>query len=98
MTTYDNEMERHAAQEEEWRQAAWDYDWLFMLDEPPTRTTLNTIVLMAESECWYAIHDWNAVHPDQPFVVDCDDLRAACHAGIAAGIVTIRKVEVMEVV
>lgn len=87
-----------AAQHEAWMQAEFDRCVNTSHDEPPTRLTRFGLLHGAYSDCWYAIHDWNQAHPDRALTLDTLDLRAACCAGISAGIVTVRKAKVVEAV
>jgi hypothetical protein len=91
---YEFYIQRLVAEEEARRQDDWTRCINTSFDEPPTRATLSSIARMAESECWYRIFRWNRDHEDRPFVLDCDDLRAARDAGMSAGITTVRKVKV----
>jgi hypothetical protein len=64
-------------------------------DEPPTRVHLRSLSGLWQSDVHYALRRHA---PDLRF--DTDALRAACYAGMHAGIktVNVRKVKVLEVV
>jgi hypothetical protein len=98
MKAWELVFEQEAERQEAWRAAEFDRCVNTSFDEPPTRLTRRSLLSGAYSLVWYAIHDWNATHPDRALALDCDDLRAACDAGIAGGITTVRRVKVVEVV
>lgn len=84
-----------AAQHEVWMQAEFDRCVNTSHDEPPTRSNLRSLCRAWGDDAYYALY---AAWRDTGFTLDTLDLRAACYAGISAGIVTVRKANVVEAV